>query len=135
MPLTRLRRTRGTRMKTPIDKLDKAIVGILNEYSDDIKSNVSDIVKRLAKSGASAVNNSAKKVIRGKKYTRSWTSEVQETRFGTFGVIYSKKAGLAHLLEHGHALRSGGRTAAREHIKPVEEDLVKKFEKEIVQKL
>ena len=122
-------------MRTPIEKLDKAIMGVLDEYSDDVKSNISIVVKRLAKSGASAVNSSAKKVVRGKKYVRSWTSDVQETRFGTFGVIYSKKAGLAHLLEHGHALRNGGRTAAREHIKPVEEDLVKKFEKEIVQKL
>ena len=122
-------------MRTPIEKLDKAIMGVLDEYSDDVKSNISIVVKRLAKSGASAVNSSAKKVVRGKKYVRSWTSDVQETRFGTFGVIYSKKAGLAHLLEHGHALRNGGRTAAREHIKPVEEDLVEKFEKEIVQKL
>ena len=51
-------------------------------------------------------------------------------------VVHSRnRYQIAHLLEHGHAKRGGGRVAARPHIAPAEQAGNEKLVKTIEQKL
>jgi hypothetical protein len=57
---------------------------------------------------------------------------VETNRFGASAVIYNEKyPGLVHLLEKGHALRNGGRTAAKPHVAPVQEWMNEELRKRI----
>lgn len=121
--------------KTTIDKLQKDIQKILEEYGDDVKNKTEDAVKAVTKKGVKAMK-SASGIFRGTKYASGWTSQIETNRYSTQGVIYNQKVpGLPHLLENGHANRGGGRTAGRVHIAPVEEELVKTFEKDLTNDL
>lgn len=119
--------------KTSIDKLSAAIHDILAEYGDDVQANLSDAVKQVTKKGAQAVKAAARSTFGGTgEYAAGWTSRAETGRFSAQGYIYNKDVpGLPHLLENGHANRNGGRTPGREHIKPVEETIVKEFEAEV----
>ena len=57
-------------------------------------------------------------------YSKSWaTKKVSENSHSLEMTVHSKnRYQLAHLLEHGHAKRGGGRVAARPHIAPAEEN-------------
>lgn len=52
------------------------------------------------------------------KYGKAVTYRTLRLKHGTEGHIYSKKPGLPHLLEKGHAKIGGGRTRAFPHVKP-----------------
>ena len=60
-------------------------------------------------------------------YKKSWTYEAEKGRMQVGATVYADAPGfrLAHLLEHGYAMRRGGRVIkdvkGKEHIKPVEE--------------
>lgn len=116
--------------KVPLDKFQSEIEKILDDYKDNIVESVQDSVEAVTKAGARAVKGEAQSKFGGTgKYAKGWTSKVEKDRLGAHGVIYNKNApGLPHLLEKGHAIRGGGRVAGREHIKPVEEQIVKEFE-------
>lgn len=123
--------------KTPLERFSDDIAGILEEYADDVQGNLEDIVKEVGKKGAKAVKAQAQTAVDGKKYAGGWTSKVEVTRLGASATIYNKsQPGLAHLLEHGHVSRNGtGRTfdpvPGREHIAPVEKQLVEEFERKL----
>lgn len=123
--------------KTPLDKFSAEIAGILEEYADDVRSNLDEITKEVGKKGAKAVKAQAQTAVDGKKYAGGWTSKVEVMRLGASATIYNKsQPGLAHLLEHGHVSRNGtGRTfdpvPGREHIAPVEKQLVEEFERKL----
>ena len=123
------------RKAVTIDNFASEVEKILQEYSDDVNKNLRTIVQQVSKKGAAAVRNSARGAVNGKKYSSSWTSQVEPSRLRVEGTIYSKKPGLPHLLEHGHALRGGGRTSARPHIAPVEQEVIRDFENMVMRKL
>ena len=52
------------------------------------------------------------------RYGRSVTYRALRKKHGTEGHIYSRKPGLPHLLEKGHAKIGGGSTSAYPHVKP-----------------
>ena len=121
-------------MKTPLDKFADSIDKILQEYADSTVKDVSALTKKMAQKGAQSVKQEAKSKGWGEHtgYADGWTSQFESGRVSSQGVIYNKKApGLAHLLEHGHAKRGGGRTRAVPHIAPVAEKLEKEFEKAV----
>ena len=113
--------------------LEAEIGKILSKYGDDIADNVKEAAKEVAKKGVRAVKANAKNSFNGTgKYASGWTSQTKEDRYSAQGIIYNKKKpGLPHLLENGHAKRGGGRTNGTEHIKPVEEEVVRLFEEAI----
>ena len=123
--------------KVTLENLGAVISDILSEYEGEITKNIPEITERVGKEGVKAVRNNSKAKFDGTgKYARSWSSVTEHKRLSTTVTIYNRKLpGLPHLLEHGHANRYGGRTEGREHIAPVEEKLVAKFEREIVNEL
>lgn len=56
------------------------------------------------------------------EYAKNWKKKDEKGRMKVIATVYGGNPTykLAHLLEHGHAKRGGGRTAGMEHIAPVE---------------
>lgn len=122
--------------KIPVDKLTQEVVKILSEYGGDVQGNLNTIVGQMSKKGAQTLRQQSKNTFGGTgKYAKGWTSTVETGRVSAQGTIYNKTPGLPHLLENGHALRGGGRTPGRPHIKPVEEALVREFESKVKSKI
>ena len=128
--------------KTAIDKLAEDIEKILNEYQDDVKGHISEIVTQTARNGAQAMRRASKQATETHTgdYYKGWTSQVYKERLGTSAVIYNNHPGLPHLLEYGHVTRNGtGRTfpptPGREHIAPIADEITQTFVKEVQSKL
>lgn len=133
--------------KTAMDKLNTAIADILSTYADDITGNVSEIAKDMGRKGAQALKQKSKETFPvqpgGKitgEYAKGWKSQSREGRTGTVVTIYNSHPALPHLLEYGHVTRNGTnrsfpRTPGHEHIKPVADELIETFEREVKSKL
>ena len=121
----------------PVDRLAAEVEKILDEYGENVQQNLGEIVKAVSKNGAQTLRSTSRGAFGGSgKYAKGWTSQAVTGRLSAQGTIYNKDLpGLPHLLEHGHANRNGGRTPGREHIKPVEEALIKEFEQKVKSKL
>ena len=107
--------------KISIDQLSDAIMDGLNEYSDLAAISVKKAVKKAGNTVKQDINSSAP--VRTGKYAKSWrTKTTKETSQSLEVTVYSpSRYMLAHLLEHGHAKRGGGRVRAIPHIAPAEE--------------
>lgn len=118
---------------TPHDQLASVITKALEEYAGEVTAGTKGSVKEVTKAGAKAVKQASKKAFGGTgEYAKSWTYKVETDRVGATGVIYSKQPRLPHLLENGHMLRNGRFWPGKPHIKPVEEQIVEDFEKEVM---
>ena len=115
-----------------VDELANAINEALQEYAtlaaDDMKKCINEAGKTVRKE----IKSHAPKCTG--KYGKSWrVKKVHEDNQHLELVVYSpSRYFLAHLLEHGHAKRNGGRVSARPHIAPAEEigedELIKALE-------
>lgn len=120
----------------PVDRLAAEVEKILDEYGENVQQNLGDIVKAMSKKGAQTLRSQSRGTFKGNNYYKGWTSQAETGRLSAQGTIYNKDLpGLPHLLENGHANRNGGRTPGREHIKPVEEALIKEYEQKVKSKL
>lgn len=122
------------------DRLGAEIGKILEEYGDDVEGNLDVITKKVAQKGRSALRNESKANFGGTgKYAQGWMVTPVKYPHYTSVVIHNKLAGLPHLLEHGHALVLGGRkvgeVSGREHIAPVEDELIRQYENEVIKAL
>lgn len=123
-------------VKIPIERLHSEMKKIIDEYADDVAEGVSTAVKTVAQKGSAAVRANARGTFGGTgKYAKSWTYELEESRFKTTATIHSKLPGLPHLLENGHAKRGGGRVMGRVHIAPVETEINQTIEKAILREV
>lgn len=127
---------------TPIEKLNEAISSILNEYADNVGENVDRITEEIGKKGAQALRKESQEKLTAHtgKYAGGWKAKVDKGRLCTTATIYNDHYSLPHLLEHGHVSRNGtkrifGQVPGYEHIKPVADDLIESFEREVLDKL
>lgn len=122
--------------RAPLDKLDQVIAETLDEYQSDVIADVANATQKIVKAGAAVVRAAAGAAVGGNYYKGGWTGEVEKEsrrRYYVKGVIYNSKApGLAHLLEHGHAVKRGGRVIgdadAHPHLARAEEQINERFE-------
>lgn len=123
--------------KTPLEQLDKAIMRILKNYVDEIGENADEVTLKMGRKGAAALREESAATFGGTgRYAQGWTCTEQKGRLSTEVVIYNKTPGLPHLLEHGHLMRNGRRwTPPKQHIEPIEKELVTQFEKEVLAKI
>ncbi|ADU27365.1 HK97 gp10 family phage protein [Ethanoligenens harbinense] len=104
-----------------IDQMDSAIMDELTKYAGLAADDLKDAVKDTAKSVRKDIMDNAP--VDTGKYKKSWSvKNVHEDAESIDLVVHSRnRYQIAHLLEHGHAKRGGGRVAARPHIAAAEE--------------
>ena len=123
--------------KVGISGLSDAVLEILESYKDEAIDAMNEAVDNAAKTVQSEISNRASSLFKGKQYAKSWrTKETSHTVLSKQVTVYSPSHyRIAHLLEHGHAKRGGGRVDGREHIAPAEEAGEKKLLEELEKKL
>ena len=121
--------------KISVDRLADAVNDALEEYS----KLADETMRKAVTDAGKTVRNSIKEgaPVKSGKYAKSWS--VKNTKMNSHVLevtVYSRnRYQLAHLLEHGHAKRSGGRTRAQVHIAPAEELGEKQLEQDIIRGL
>ena len=111
-------------MATKIDNLANEIMEGLKEYADLASDDVKKAVRKAGNTVRKEISENAPKDTGA--YAKSWSvKKTKETSNSLEVTVYSKnRYQLAHLLEHGHAKRGGGRVAARPHIAQAEQSAV-----------
>ena len=117
--------------KVSIDQLADAVNEQLQEYN----KLSAEVVKAAVTKAGNAVKNDigANAPRKSGRYAKSWrTKKTKETSTELQVTVYSPtRYMLAHLLEHGHAKRGGGRVRAIPHIAPAEEAAEETLRKDI----
>lgn len=122
-------------MATKIDNLANEIMEGLKEYADLASDDVKKAVRKAGNTVRKEISENAPKDTGA--YAKSWSvKKTKETSNSLEVTVYSKnRYKLAHLLEHGHAKRGGGRVAARPHIAQAEQSAVETLDSEIAKAL
>ena len=118
-----------------IDEMDNAIMDELEKYADLAADELKAAVKETAASVRKDIQSGAP--VDTGKYKKSWSvKNVREDSESIELVVHSRnRYQIAHLLEHGHAKRGGGRVAAKPHIASAEQRGNEKLVQTIEQKL
>ena len=118
-----------------IDEMDNAIMDELEKYADLAADALKAAVKETAASVRKDIQAGAP--VDTGKYKKSWSvKNVREDSESIELVVHSRnRYQIAHLLEHGHAKRGGGRVAAKPHIASAEQRGNEKLVQTIEQKL
>ncbi len=121
--------------KVKIEGLADAVMENLMEYNDLAADTVKKAVKDAGKTVRDKIRQNAP--VRTGRYAKSWTSKTTaESAHSMQVTVYSpSRYMLAHLLEHGHAKRGGGRVRAIPHIAPAEEVGAEQLEQDILRGL
>ena len=106
---------------TSIDDMASEVMKGLTEYSELADAEMKKAVRKTATAVKNEISANAPK--KSGRYRKSWTAKKTKENSHTLEMtVHSKdRYQIAHLLEHGHAKRNGGRVAAIPHIAPAEE--------------
>ena len=121
--------------KIPISQLSAAVMEQLNEYAELVTEDMKEAVKKAGTTVRKDIEASAPRDTGD--YAKSWIVKTTKESSNVLQVtVHSRnRYQLAHLLEYGHAKRSGGRVAARPHIAVAEEAGIEQLEREIERSL
>ena len=107
------------------DEFAAALSDILGDIVDSSDEAVFNLVHDALLEGRDEWRRNAKSYVgtNGKawKYGKHVTYRALRQKHGVEGHIFSRKPGLPHLLEKGHAKIGGGSTRAYPHVKPAAE--------------
>ena len=117
--------------KVSVDQLASTVMKELNNYADATTEGVKAAVRKVANTVKKEISATAP--VGTGKYAKSWaTKTTGESSHALEITVHSRnRYQLAHLLEHGHAKRNGGRVAARPHIAAAEQHGIEELEREI----
>ena len=96
-----------------ITEFEDTIKEILEGYEGNCNEIVKDAVDDVSKKALKMLKKESPK--RTGKYAKGWARKVEDGHFVFDAILYGKKAttyAIAHLLEHDHATRNGGRYIA-----------------------
>ena len=118
-----------------VGELASAVSGMLKDYADLADDSMRKAVRKSARTvkgeiSANAPNDTG-------EYAKSWTTKTTKEDSHSLAItVHSKnRYQLAHLLEHGHAKRGGGRVSGKAHIAPAEQKGADELEREIERSL
>lgn len=116
---------------TSIGDMAGAIMEGLQEYAEMATDEMKKAVKKAGNTIRNEIRENAPKETG--TYANSWAVKKQEETANAINlVVHSRnRYQIAHLLEHGHAKRGGGRVAAKPHIAAAEQTGIDNLEKEI----
>lgn len=119
--------------KVTIDNLADSVMGMLKEYAtEEVPATLAETQEVVGKNARQALRSSSKSAFGGTgEYASGWTMTKEGDRLNPSVVLHNVHPGLPHLLEHGHAKRGGGRWKGVQHIKPVEEEVIRVFEEKL----
>lgn len=117
------------------EQLASAVMEGLKKYADLAADDMKKAVRKAGTSVRKEIQQNAPADTGA--YAKSWAvKKEKETSDSLQLIVHSKnRYQLAHLLEHGHAKRGGGRVAGKVHIAPAEENAVRQLEEEIERSL
>lgn len=107
---------------TSIDDMASEIMQGLTEYAELADAAMKKAVRKTVTSVKNEI--SANAPVKSGRYKKSWTTKKTKENSHTLEMtVHSKdRYQIAHLLEHGHAKRGGGRVAGKPHIEPAEQN-------------
>jgi hypothetical protein len=115
-----------------INRLAAQIANELATYSQDVVEKVDTSSDKVGKAAVRKLKQISPK--KSGDYAKSWTMKTQsEVGQPNKRIIHVKKPHyrLTHLLEFGHAKVGGGRVPGKPHIRPVEEEVIREFTREV----
>ena len=121
--------------RVKIDGMAAAIMKGLEEYAEVATSDLKASVRKAGSNVRKDIQANAPKKTGA--YSKSWSVKTTKETSNTLELtVHSKnRYQLAHLLEHGHAKRGGGRVSARPHIAKAEQNAIETLETEITRAL
>lgn len=108
-------------IRVRVDQMADAIAQSMAEYAELSGEVMKECVIETSKAVKKDIQNYAP--VKTGRYKKSWAAQkIQENANSLTMVVHSRnRYQIAHLLEHGHAKRGGGRVRAIPHIAPAEQ--------------